>query len=172
MKKSIVTSGRALAIPVKTAKSRSPASQRWLARQLNDPYVVAAKKQGWRSRAAYKLLELDGLYHWFYGREKVPAKLEPGNPSYEGAWGAAGIVDYLEGLGGGTGRAAMLAADKKRPDQEKLKELYRWMYSREPDSQEMSIAVSHIAKHEKDKKAAYEDIVWALINTKEFLFNH
>jgi cysteine desulfurase family protein (TIGR01976 family) len=54
-----------------------------------------------------KLLELDGLYHWFYGREKVPAKLEPGNPSYEGAWGAAGIVDYLEGLGGGSGRAAL-----------------------------------------------------------------
>lgn len=54
-----------------------------------------------------KLLELDGLYHWFYGREKVPAKLEPGNPSYEAAWGAAGIVDYLEGLGGGTGRVAL-----------------------------------------------------------------
>ena len=54
-----------------------------------------------------KLLELDGLYHWFYGREKVPAKLEPGNPSYEAAWGAAGIVDYLEALGGGTGRDAI-----------------------------------------------------------------
>lgn len=54
-----------------------------------------------------KLLELDGLYHWFYGREKVPAKLEPGNPSYEAAWGAAGIVDYLEALGGGTGHGAI-----------------------------------------------------------------
>jgi len=54
-----------------------------------------------------RLLELDGLYHWFYGREKVPAKLEPGNPSYEAAWGAAGIVDYLEALGAGTGRAAL-----------------------------------------------------------------
>ena len=53
------------------------------------------------------LLELDGLYHYFYGRDKVPGKLEPGNPNYELAWGAAGIVDYLESLGGGTGRAAI-----------------------------------------------------------------
>ncbi len=53
------------------------------------------------------LLELDGLYHYFYGREKVPGKLEPGNPNYELAWGAAGIVDYLEALGGGAGRAGI-----------------------------------------------------------------
>ena len=49
------------------------------------------------------LLELDGLYHYFYGRDKVPAKLEPGNTNYELAWGSAGIVDYLDELGGGTG---------------------------------------------------------------------
>ena len=36
------------------------------------------------------LLELDGLYHYFYGKEKVSAKLEPGNPNYELAWGSAG----------------------------------------------------------------------------------
>jgi 23S rRNA (uridine2552-2'-O)-methyltransferase len=41
------------------AKGRSAASQRWLTRQLNDPYVTAAKQQGWRSRAAFKLMELD-----------------------------------------------------------------------------------------------------------------
>src|SRR5208282_2806695 len=57
---------RGLAVPVRTARSRSAASQRWLARQLNDPYVAAAKAQGWRSRAAFKLIELDerfGLIH-------------------------------------------------------------------------------------------------------------
>lgn len=54
---------RSLSVFVKSAKSRSPASARWLARQLNDPYVVAAKQQGWRSRAAFKLLELDDKYH-------------------------------------------------------------------------------------------------------------
>lgn len=54
-----------------------------------------------------RLLPLDGLYHYFYGRELVPEKLEPGNASYEASWGAAGIVDYFEALGGGGGRAAV-----------------------------------------------------------------
>ena len=49
------------------------------------------------------LRALDSLYHYFYGRDKVPGKLEPGNPCYELAWGAAGIVDYFDALGGRTG---------------------------------------------------------------------
>jgi len=44
---------------VKTAAGRSTSSQRWLQRQLNDPYVAAAKAAGWKSRAAFKLIELD-----------------------------------------------------------------------------------------------------------------
>jgi 23S rRNA (uridine2552-2'-O)-methyltransferase len=44
---------------VKTAAGRSVSSQRWLARQLNDPYVAAAKRGGYRSRAAFKLIEID-----------------------------------------------------------------------------------------------------------------
>lgn len=72
----------------------------------------------------------------------------------------------------GNGRAATLAADKNRPDEEKLRELYRWVYSREPQSDELNIAIAHITKHKDNPKIAYEDIVWALINTKEFLFNH
>ncbi len=57
------------------------------------------------------LLELDGLYHYFYSREKVPMKLEPGNINYELAWGCTGIVDYFDKLGGGTGdRAAIVKA--------------------------------------------------------------
>lgn len=55
-----------------------------------------------------KLLELDGLYHYFYGREKVPMKLEPGNTNYELAWGSAGIVDYIDAVGGGTGDRAAI----------------------------------------------------------------
>lgn len=50
---------RSLKVRVKTARKRSVSSQRWLARQLNDPYVARAKKEGWRSRAAYKLIEMD-----------------------------------------------------------------------------------------------------------------
>jgi len=55
-----------------------------------------------------KLIELDGLYHYFYGRAMVPQKLEPGNPNYELAWGAAGVVDYLDRLGGGSGDRAAI----------------------------------------------------------------
>jgi cysteine desulfurase family protein (TIGR01976 family) len=54
------------------------------------------------------LLELDNLYHHFYGKEKVPAKLEPGNTNYELAWGSAGIVDYFDELGGGGGDHAAI----------------------------------------------------------------
>ena len=50
---------RALGVRVKTAKGRKVSSTRWLERQLNDPYVQAAKREGYRSRAAYKLLEID-----------------------------------------------------------------------------------------------------------------
>lgn len=45
------------------------------------------------------LLELDTLYHYFYGKDKVPGKLEPGNPNYELAYSTGGIVDYLVNLG-------------------------------------------------------------------------
>jgi 23S rRNA (uridine2552-2'-O)-methyltransferase len=54
--------GRDLSVRVKTARQRSHASTLWLERQLNDPYVAAAKRDGWRSRAAYKLLQLDEKY--------------------------------------------------------------------------------------------------------------
>jgi 23S rRNA (uridine2552-2'-O)-methyltransferase len=47
---------------LKTARKRSASSTRWLQRQLADPYVRQAKAEGWRSRAAFKLLELDDKY--------------------------------------------------------------------------------------------------------------
>ena len=50
---------RNLSVKLRTALGRSTQSQKWLVRQLNDPYVRAAKAQGWRSRAAFKLIELD-----------------------------------------------------------------------------------------------------------------
>lgn len=52
-------SGRGMATRLRTAMGRSTASQRWLTRQLNDPYVKAAKDRGLRSRAAFKLIEMD-----------------------------------------------------------------------------------------------------------------
>jgi hypothetical protein len=75
-------------------------------------------------------------------------------------------------VAGGSARPALLANDKARPDDAKIKELYRWVYSREPDAEELKIALAHLEKHKDNAKLAYEDIVWALVNTKEFLFNH
>jgi len=56
---------------VKTAKGRTNSSARWLARQLNDPYVAKAKKEGYRSRAAYKLSELDDKFQFLAKGKKV-----------------------------------------------------------------------------------------------------
>lgn len=53
---------RDLNVRLKTARKRTASSQRWLERQLNDPYVAAAKRAGYRSRAAYKLIEIDDKY--------------------------------------------------------------------------------------------------------------
>ncbi|EKE10349.1 MAG: Ribosomal RNA methyltransferase RrmJ/FtsJ [uncultured bacterium] len=55
-------SGRALAVRLKTARGRKISSQRWLTRHLNDPYVQRAKEKGYRSRAAYKLQEIDDKF--------------------------------------------------------------------------------------------------------------
>jgi 23S rRNA (uridine2552-2'-O)-methyltransferase len=57
-------SGRGLKERVKTANKRTASSTRWLDRQLNDPYVAEAKKRGFRSRAAFKLLQLDERFHF------------------------------------------------------------------------------------------------------------
>lgn len=53
---------RQLSTKVKTAKGRKSSSTRWLQRQLNDPYVAAARRQGYRSRAAFKLIEIDDRF--------------------------------------------------------------------------------------------------------------
>ena len=55
---------RALKVRVKTAKKRSLSSTLWLERQLNDPYVARARREGYRSRAAYKLIEIDDKHRF------------------------------------------------------------------------------------------------------------
>ena len=55
-------SGRRLSVRVRKAKGRRSGSTRWLQRQLNDPYVAEAKRLGYRSRAAFKLIDLDDKY--------------------------------------------------------------------------------------------------------------
>lgn len=56
---------------VKTARGRTASSVRWLERQLNDPYVRQAKAEGWRSRAAFKLIELDDRFGLLKGVKRV-----------------------------------------------------------------------------------------------------
>jgi 23S rRNA (uridine2552-2'-O)-methyltransferase len=64
-------SGRGLHVRVKTARGRKISSQRWLQRQLNDPYVHRAKAEGFRSRAAFKLIELDDRFRFLKPGLKV-----------------------------------------------------------------------------------------------------
>jgi 23S rRNA (uridine2552-2'-O)-methyltransferase len=54
---------RPLAVRVRSARRRKPSSTEWLARQLNDPYVAEAQRLGYRSRAAFKLIQLDDRFH-------------------------------------------------------------------------------------------------------------
>ena len=63
--------GASSRVRVKTARGRTSSSNRWLARQLNDPYVKQAKAEGYRSRAAFKLLELDERFSFLKGVKRV-----------------------------------------------------------------------------------------------------
>jgi 23S rRNA (uridine2552-2'-O)-methyltransferase len=63
--------GRALKTRVKMTRKRTPGSARWLERQLNDPYVAQARREGYRSRAAYKLIELDDKYKLLKPGERI-----------------------------------------------------------------------------------------------------
>jgi hypothetical protein len=68
------------------------------------------------------------------------------------------------------GRADVLAKDK-RPDAEKVDEMFLWAFARKPTEEQRQTALGHIGKHAANKKIAYENILWALLNTKEFIFN-
>jgi hypothetical protein len=70
-----------------------------------------------------------------------------------------------------TGGRADAAAKSKTADVEKINELFLWAFGRSPSTAQMKAALQHIAHNPKDKKAAYENILWAMLNSKEFLFN-
>jgi 23S rRNA (uridine2552-2'-O)-methyltransferase len=91
---------RGLSKRVKTARGRKISSTLWLQRQLNDPYVQRAKEEGWRSRAAYKLIELDDRFSLINpGTRVVDLGAAPGGWAQvvmqRGALGVAGI-DLLD----------------------------------------------------------------------------
>jgi 23S rRNA (uridine2552-2'-O)-methyltransferase len=87
---------RMLRVRVKTAAKRSTSSARWLERQLNDPYVAASKREGFRSRAAYKLIEIDDKYRILKpGQRVVDLGAAPGGWSQV----AADRVKSIDGRG-------------------------------------------------------------------------
>jgi 23S rRNA (uridine2552-2'-O)-methyltransferase len=89
------TTGR-LRVTVKTGGKRKLSSKLWLERQLNDPYVAQAKRDGWRSRAAYKLIEMDDKYRFLKpGLTVVDLGAAPGGWSQV----AAKRVGSVEGKG-------------------------------------------------------------------------
>jgi 23S rRNA (uridine2552-2'-O)-methyltransferase len=118
MKRPSVPPARGTAVQVRTAKSRSAASQRWLARQLNDPYVVAARQQGWRSRAAFKLLELDQRFRLIRrGMRVVDLGAAPGGWSQVAVRRGAALVVGIDLLPiDPVGGAQFLLGDFADPD--------------------------------------------------------
>jgi 23S rRNA (uridine2552-2'-O)-methyltransferase len=100
MVKSPIKSGRGgqrpLKVRLRSSKARKPSSRRWLERQLTDPYVQAAQREGFRSRAAYKLIEIDDKYHILKpGQRVVDLGAAPGGWSQV----AAERVKSVEGRG-------------------------------------------------------------------------
>jgi 23S rRNA (uridine2552-2'-O)-methyltransferase len=95
------TTGR-LHVTVKTGGKRKLSSKLWLERQLNDPYVARAKREGFRSRAAYKLTEIDDKYHLLkVGMTAVDLGAAPGGWSQVAAKRVGGkgrvvAIDLLE----------------------------------------------------------------------------
>ena len=90
---------RSLSVRVKTARGRKLSSTRWLQRQLNDPYVQRAKKDGYRGRAAYKILEIDDRFRFLVpGARVVDLGCAPGG------WCQV-AVDRVNVLGAKSGKA-------------------------------------------------------------------
>ena len=93
---------RELKVRVKTGAGRSVSSRRWLERQLNDPYVARARREGFRSRAAYKLIEVDDKLHLLKpGRVVVDLGAAPGGWSQVAA----------QRVGAGSGKGRVVAID-------------------------------------------------------------
>src|SRR5262249_20831450 len=82
------------------------------------------------------------------------------------------VLNSQEILSKTAGQRAKDAAKDKRPHVERIADLYRLALSREPSKEESETLVAYVEAKGKDVQKAYEDVIWVLINTKEFTFNH
>ena len=93
---------RPLKVRVKSGKGRTLSSRLWLERQLNDPYVARARREGFRSRAAFKLTEIDDKHHLLKSGARV---LDLG--AAPGGWSQVAA----KRIGAGEGRGRVVAID-------------------------------------------------------------
>jgi hypothetical protein len=84
------------------------------------------------------------------------------------------LINSADILGklGGEGRASRLVGEGSRDDESKVAELYLVSFSRPPSGEEQGLVRKYLEGHADNRQAAYEDVIWSLLNTKEFLFNH
>ena len=93
---------RPAAVAVRSTRRRKPSSTQWLSRQLNDPYVAEARRLGYRSRAAFKLIELDDQFHLLRsGRRVIDLGCAPGG------WTQVAV----ERVGSSNGRGIVVGID-------------------------------------------------------------
>ena len=104
------------------------------------------------------------------------------SPSLEQSLHLMNAADVRSKLATPEGRADV-GAKSGRPDAETLREFFLAAYSREPGAEELKVAAEYLARPRADprgkpldpavaRRAGFEDLLWALINTKEFLYNH
>jgi len=111
MARSAGSGGRQLAVRVRRARRRKPSSTEWLTRQLNDPFVAEARRLGYRSRAAFKLIQLDERFRLLaQGRRVVDLGCAPGGWTQVAAQrvGAQGMVVGIDLLATDPVAGAML----------------------------------------------------------------
>jgi len=89
--------------------------------------------------------------------------------------------EIQDALSAASGRAASLAGRASTADEQNIRELYTLAYARQPEASELSLALKYLSRSVKgkdgklqpaDRRQSYEDLIWAILNSKEFLFNH
>ena len=124
----------------------------------------------------YTMTSVEALYALYKSVEYIVASNLAGDFAESGVWRGGScmlIAETLLAFGDSSRRIFLFDTFEghPRPDAEKVDELFQWAFARKATPEQRDIALAHIAKNAANKKLAYENIVWALLNTKEFIFN-